>query len=275
MYSIPPGAIARLVMDNGSLVSEAEVAQILESYNYQQDAADQNRWVLMDSDPSDNNAALVFGSNGEIIDVYADSDENILNLNYIAMRIGWADCEIYATNQDIEDKLLLRLVNVGIANSSGLSEARTMEPDTQSKASESVSALTVPATTATDTPVAKPLVAPKASPVEPAIEAMNEDYQLMQQLRVRLAEAEQRSEELAEDKQRLEARILQLESNRAAATPAPMCTGGERPSDDPVLVQIVEKHLLSLLDLSAVNQSDLMTALKQHGYSVDVKLVRQ
>lgn len=257
MYQIPPGAIARLVMVNGSLISEAEVAQILESYNYQQDgSSDPNRWVLMDTGPVDSNAALVFGSEGQIIDVYSDSDENILNLNYIAMRIGWSDCEIYATNQDVEDKLLLRLVNVGIANPSTAS--RSVEPEAPSRAPEPVSAP----------------VAPAAAPVAPAIEAMNEDYQQMQQLRVRLAEAEQRNEELAEDKQRLEGRIRQLESISAAATPAPVRSSEERLNDDPALVRIVEKHLLSQLDLSAVNQSGLMTELKAHGYSVDVKLVR-
>ena len=65
MYQIPDGAIARLVMVNGSLVSEAEVAQILESYNYQQESNNPNRWVLMDG-PADGNAALVFSNEGEI-----------------------------------------------------------------------------------------------------------------------------------------------------------------------------------------------------------------
>lgn len=265
MYQIPPSAIARLVMVNGSLVSEAEVAQILESYSYQQDASDPKRWVLMDAGPADGNAALVFGSDGEIIDVYSDSDENILNLNYIAMRIGWSDCEIYATNQDVEDRLLLRLVNVGIANTSGATPPE--EPEAPSQAPEPVRAPAAPA-------VVEDTTTPNAAPAEPVIEAMNEDYQQLQQLRVRLAEAEHRNEELAEDKQRLEARVHQLESISAAATPAPVRSGVERPSDDPALVRIVEKHLLSLLDLSAVNQSGLMTELKQHGYSVDVKLVR-
>lgn len=271
MYQIPPGAIARLVMVNGSLVSEAEVAQILESYNYQQDGTDPNRWVLMDAGPADGSAALVFGSEGEIIDVYSDSDENILNLNYIAMRIGWSDCEIYATDQDVEDKLLLRLVNVGIANTPGA--ARPAESEVPSPAPEPVRTPVTPAATPAIAPVTEAPAAPIAAPAAPAIEAMNEDYQQMQQLRVRLAEAEQRNEELAEEKQRLEARIRHLESISAETTPAPARNGSERPSDDSALVRIVEKHLLSLLDLSAVNQSGLMAELKQHGYSVDVKLV--
>lgn len=267
MHQIPPGAIARLAMVNGSLVSEAEVAQILESYNYQQDGSDPNRWVLMDT--GDGSAALVFGSEGEIIDVYSDSDENILNLNYIAMRIGWFDCEIYATDRDVEDKLLLRLVNIGIANPPGA--ARPVELEAPTPAPESVRE---PATPAATLAVVETPAAPIAAPAAPAIEAMNEDYRKMQQLLVRLAEAEQRNEELTDDKQRLEERVRQLESISAAATPAPMRTGEERPGDDSALVRIVEKHLLSLLDLSAVNQSGLMGELKQHGYSVDVKLVR-
>lgn len=263
MYQIPPGAIARLVMVNGSLVSEAEVAQILESYNYQQDNTDPNRWVLMEAGPTDGNAALVFSSEGEIIDVYSDSDENILNLNYIAMRIGWSDCEIYAPDQDLEDRLLLRLVNVGIANTPGA--ARLAESDVPSPAPEPARIPVTPAST--------PAIAPVSAPAAPAIEAMIEDYQQMQQLRVQLAEAEQRNEELAEEKQRLEARIRHLESISAETTLAQTRNSSERPSDDPALVRIVEKHLLSLLDLSAVNQSGLMAELKQHGYSVDVKLV--
>lgn len=272
MYQIPTGAIARLVMVNGSLVSEAEVAQILESYSYQQDSNNPNRWVLMDG-PADGNAALVFSNEGEIIDVYSDSDENILNLNYIAMRIGWSDCEIYTINQEVEDKLLVRLVNVGIANQS--TAAGTAAPEPAPHAATPPRAPVPPVATPEVMPIAPPPAVPTAAPAASSeIESMNEDYLLLQQLRVKLAEAEQRSEELAEDKHRLEARVRQLESISAATTAAPARIGEERPNDDSGLVRIVEKHLLSLLDLSAVDKSGLMTELKQHGYRVDVKLVR-
>lgn len=272
MYQIPTGAIARLVMVSGSIVSEAEVAQILESYNYQQDSNDPNRWVLMDAGMVDGNAALVFSNEGEIIDVYSESDENILNLNYIAMRIGWADCEIYTINQDVEDKLLVRLVNVGIANQS--SPNGVVEPEPTPRAATPASAPASPIELAETVP-AKPPAAPTSTPAEAsAIDSMNEDYQQLQQLRVKLAEAEQRNEELAEDKGRLEARVRQLESICAAPTAAPARVSEERHDDDSGLVRIVEKHLLSLLDLSAVNQSGLMAELKEHGYRVDVKLAR-
>lgn len=269
MYQIPAGAIARLVMVNGSLVSEAEVAQILESYNYQQDGGDPNRWLLMDAGPADGGAALVFGSEGEIIDVYSDSDENILNLNYIAMRIGWSDCEIYATDQGVQDKLLLRLVNVGIANTPAAVHPSELEVP---------SAVPAPAHTPAATAAIAPVVEAPAplvtAPAAPAIDAMNEDHEELQLMRVRLALAEQRNEELAEENQALSAKVRRLESIGTATTPAPPRNGEERQSDDSGLVRIVEKHLLSLLDLSAVDQSGLMAELKRHGYSVDVKLVR-
>lgn len=268
MYQIPAGAIARLVMVNGSLVSEAEVAQILESYNYQQDGGDPNRWLLMDAGPADGGAALVFGSEGEMIDVYSDSDENILNLNYIAMRIGWSDCEIYATDQGVQDKLLLRLVNVGIANTPAVQPSELEVP------SAAPAPAHTPAATAAIAPVVEAPAAPDAAAAAPAIDAMNEDHEVLQRMRVRLALAEQRNEELVEDNQRLKDKVRDLESIGTATTPAPSRNGEERQGDDSGLVRIVEKHLLSLLDLSAVDQSGLMAELKQHGYSVDVKLVR-
>ncbi len=254
MDQIPVDAIARLTMISGNLSDPAEIAQIFESYSYQQDNNRPNRWILTDT-----SAALEFSQDGKIIDVYSDSDENILNLNYIAMRIGWVECNIYTIDEEIKDNLLLRLVNIGVTTPNSTScDIKTSSPSQISK-----SAFSSGATEAED--------------VEQSSndDIQRDDHQI-KELRNKLANAERQNAKLSAENHQLRQRLQEFENIPISSKYVQSAgTSNAQLSADPVLIRIIENHLLSQLDLSAVNQSGLMKELNEHGYNVHVKLTKQ
>lgn len=252
MQKIPAGAIARLVMVSGSLLPDAEVADIIMSYGYQQDATNLGKWVLTDSVSAGSDVALILSSSGEIIDVYSDYGENILNLNYIAMRIGWSECEIYAVNEDVETKLITRLVNVGIANAVSLAS--------NDGVLESVSETAPPEVTVSGRAHVEEEMVQLIS-TQPLREAHVMDMPVLDESLVTI--------------QKLERRVQELEAELAdKSLPNVIAAINKATDGEGVLMSIIEKSLLSLLDLSESDKSGILSQLKTAGYEVKVSLSR-
>jgi hypothetical protein len=126
MNQIPTDATVRLIMANGSLKNQDEIIAVLESYQYQQDDNDPNRWVLKEGYPAE--TALVFDDDEKIIDVYSDFDEYLVHLNMIVKSIGWLSCEIHARDQDTENKLFEHFNNLDIVTVKTLKPNHVEEP---------------------------------------------------------------------------------------------------------------------------------------------------
>lgn len=247
-------AVARLVMKSGNAVSPAEIAQILTSYDYTQNNADPERWDLKWTSEVDADAYIRVHAGGEIIDLYTESPENMLNVNYIAMRLGWHDCEMHATNAKVMQMLEVRLQSVNVVNQPGTDKGQA---------------------NAVQLPVAKPVAAtPAAMPAEVPADAhqvaessLNEEFRTIQDLTIRLGESEAKNAELEEANHVLLRKLKALEATAPAA-------GHNVAHGDSMgrLLPIIEKHLLSMLDLSSLNESPIVKDLEAAGLKVSVKL---
>lgn len=286
MHQIPDGAVARLAMVNGNLVSIAEIAQILESYDYQQDFMNPDRWNLRSDNPNDAESALHVLQDGEVIDVYSESPENMLNVNYIAMRFGWSDCELHSSSSQIEHMLMSRLANLNVVNAAAHAPADEAALPSAFDIPLDNSAL----------PEALPLDSfevpafdanalaefPSALDTElPVSEALQEDFAQIQQLTLQLSEAEQRAALLEEERnnahrqvQALQQQVQSLQQAAVSAAPPANHVSALGNNGDSKLLAVIEKHLGSLLDLSSVTDSALAKELKDLGFGVQVKLVQ-
>lgn len=279
---IPDGAIARLVMVNGNLVSLAEIAQVLETYDYEQDLLNSDRWNLQTDNQTDADAALHVLQDGEIIDVYSESPENMLNVNYIAMRIGWADCELHAINPNIEHMLLGRLANMNVIQSGTETGTSTLPPPF-----EMPNDVDLPADfTIDDIPDMQSLdsLSSLDTSVDDPIEGLDDDeFAQIQHLTLKLSESEQRVAQLEEECMQSQEQIRLLQQTVKSLEVAGSTTQPPPPShtppagttsDDSALLPLIERHLGTLLDLTTVTGSALAKDLLSLGYAVQVKLVK-
>lgn len=288
MHQIPDGAVARLAMVNGNLVSIAEVAQILESYDYQQDFMNPDRWNLRSDNPNDAEAALHVLQDGEVIDVYSESPENMLNVNYIAMRFGWSDCELHSSTPQIEQMLMSRLANLNVVNAAA--HAPADEPALPATYDVTLDNAALPETLPIDSFEVPGFDANALSELPalgselPVSEALQDDFAQIQQLTLQLSDAEQRAAQFEEERdsaqRQVQALQQQVHSLQQAAVALPTATPPASHdtvldhSTDSKLLAVIEKHLGSLLDLSSVTDSVLAQELKGLGYGVQIKLVQ-
>lgn len=289
MHQISDGAVARLVMVNGNLVSIAEIAQILESYEYQQDFMNPDRWNLRSNNPSDAEAALHVLQDGEVIDVYSESPENMLNVNYIAMRFGWSDCELHSLTPQIEQMLMSRLANLHVVNAVAHNPADV--PALPANFDVTLNNQALPETLPIDSFEVRGFDASALAELPDALgsglpvsEALQEDFAQIQHLTLQLSDAEQRAAQFEEERdsaqrevQALKQQVHHLQQATVAlprANPAGNHDAALGHGTDSKLLVVIEKHLGSLLDLSSVTDSVLAKELNALGYAVQVKLVQ-
>lgn len=283
---IPEGAVvARLVMVNGNLVSLAEIASILESYNYEEDPLNPERWNLRWEDPVDEDAALHILQEGEVIDVYSESPENMLNVNHIATRCGWADCELYSSNPTIEQMLMSRTASLNVV--------KCLTGDNPGLSNDVLAEVALPEPLPLDVLPEDEETLPTQDAFEhfdPALPMNSEglDAQLIQiqQLTLQLNDAEMRAAQFEDERDTAQQELASLRDEIAAlrsargacaadngvvAAPATPC--GDKRSERNLL-RVLEKHLSSMLDLSSVTDSDIAKDLLALGYNIQVQLVK-
>ncbi|MFC6523215.1 hypothetical protein ACFQAT_29055 [Undibacterium arcticum] len=110
MRTLEHNSVAKLVMVTGNVVSDAEVSDILSSYQYIEDGMTALRF----NSENDDDAAFEISADLEVIDIFGNSKDHLNNINYILQKLGWIDCELYSESSEIEHMLLGRLVNINI-----------------------------------------------------------------------------------------------------------------------------------------------------------------
>lgn len=276
MSQIPEGAVARLTMVNGNLGSLAQIASILESFNYEEDELNPERWNLRWEHPADADAALHILQEGEAIDVYSESPENMLNVNHIATRFGWVDCEIYSINPTIEQMLMSRTANLNVVRCITGDEPESLPLDAYSGEEEQ--------------PTMEEL--PFDNLLHEDAGDINGQLLQVQQLTLQLNDAELRAAQLEDERNAARQQLASLEHEisvlRKAGSSAPMPPPPQGESgrsagsaitapldaDHGSLLGVLERHLSSIIDLSSATESPLAKDLLNHGYNMQVRLVK-
>lgn len=271
METLENTAVARLIMVSGNLVSGAEYSDILASYGYVEDGLTPNRYDHQVED----GCAIELSVNLESIDVFGDSKDHLNNINYMIQRFGWIDCELQSQTRNVEHMLLARLVNINITKNTVTGDAFTTAElhrdmvDGASDALEFTPAARPSPTVAAAFPVLEN--DPGHSAEDEALEALEGDFQRIQELTLELAGAREENDRLSqlngEANRRIETlqRAAQVGQVASQGTPAsPINTG---------LLLFVEKHLMSMLDVKGVFGPELLADLRSSGYALQVKLV--
>lgn len=281
MSNLPQFAAAQLVMLNGSLCSVAELAIYLEQYGYQEDPPDSNRWVFVGEDPQHAQCSLEVGNEGELFTIYGEAAEHFTNLNYLMQKAGWVECSVLSRSQDVEAKLLARLVSVDVKTASTDMPASSLR------------------VSANEPAPAEPMVAERAPVEQPGSERpadavsseplgdLHESHHRIEQLTIRCNTAEERYSELessnsslVEENEALRRRLKLIESAHpnGSATLTTGASPAERGSDGSVeavgLVEAIEKHLSALIDLPASSGTPFLADLRNLGYEPRLRLVR-
>lgn len=281
MQILPLNASARLLMRNGSPCSIAEFVIFAEQCGYEQDAEVVNRFVLNDGSAEPGSCAIELdnlSSPPEAITVFGLGNDHFSNLNYVMQKAGWSSCSVTSADEDINVKLLSRLVSVEvidpqIGNAPAL-PASSLQAPVDQPAGGNVRAFPAPAH---ESDGRNAVQAP-----QPSGETQHEGD---------LLAAHERISGLVVECNRLEERVATLEGDnnalatennalrerlQAAANPVratPIASADSAPSAPDALLRIIEKFLLPKLDLSSNSGTAVLAELESAGYAVQLRLV--
>lgn len=258
-FNLPAGATARLEMTAGSLVSPAELAEEMAKYQYVRDAKDASRWNFQSEAEADAGANLRLVNDGEAIEIHTWSPENMMNVNYIAMRIGWSECRMIALNHQAHQMLSMRMYSVQVT------EEHLIEGSLDTAASPAPEPVHEKPANIPEARAAAPAAAPPSQPEAPAVA----DLEAVQTLTVRANQAEAQVAELESENAALREQVASLKAAPATTRSAP---SGNVPADTRLLA-FIEKHLLEQVDLKIVHDSQLGQDLRAIGYTLQCKLV--
>jgi hypothetical protein len=281
MQTLPLNASARLLMRNGSPCSIAEFVIFAEQCGYEQDVEVVNRFVLNDGSAEPGSCAIELdnlSSPPEAITVFGLANDHFSNLNYLMQKAGWSSCSVTSVDEDINVKLLSRLVSVEvldpqIGNAPAL-PASSLQAPVDQLAGGNVRAFPAPAHESEGHSEVQAL--------QPLGETQHEGD---------LLAAHERISGLVVECNRLEERVATLEGDnnalatenaalrerlQAAANPVRATStvpADSAPSAPDALLRIIEKFLLPKLDLSSDSGTAVLSELESAGYAVQLRLV--
>ncbi|CAG2138202.1 hypothetical protein LMG19282_01461 [Cupriavidus campinensis] len=247
---------ATLRMLSGNLCSLAELSIYLEQYGYVEDTAN-HCWVIADDSAELVGCALQVVTEGEEFLVYGDAPEHFANLNYVIHKAGWSSCKVACESPEVEARLLARLVNVdvdsAIANSLPASTLRANAPGVS---------------------LDHYMNAPGVGAVAAVENALSDDGQRIQELTIRYNTLEERASELESANASLQQENSRLRAQQAAGNHPPSTVDAAHTNvNGTALLNAIEGHLGSLIDMSATTGSTLLADLRKLGFGVRLKLV--
>lgn len=290
MNLLPENASAQLVMLNGNLCSLAEMALILEQFDYVENPTEPGLWKLPSDDAKADECLLRVSNDGDTFTLYGEASEHFAAVNYVVQKAGWSECSVMSRDDTIEAKLVARLVSVGVLSSSQAMPASTLR--TSAAPPEAVSRAE---------PVSRGAVGAAQEPAEHALErdqvsgtgamgALEEAHERIESLTIQKNALEERCETLESENRRLfsENGSLRTELVERSAQSANAFTRAESDvnrSREPIgtqsgdtiadaLIVAIERHVSTGLDLSGINGNQLVKDLKGLGFEFRVRLVR-
>lgn len=291
------GAVARLIMESGSVVSDAEIADVLSSYGYIEDGLTPNRY----DHQVEEGCGIELSADFETVDVFGESKDHLNNINYMLQRFGWIDCKLLSVSRDVEHVLLARLVNVsittneivqdlsGVATPAGSGRTASAPEEQDERVIEytpPARAEHAPALRNDDIPLPiLPEVGNTGSvdldddaPEAMAIAALERDHARIQELTIENETMRQDRDRLEDENATVRQQLAQVEQQLAAARSAAARSAGNAAStdgpDDSGLRRFVEKYVANLANINASLDPALVDDLRSIGYGVEVKLVR-
>lgn len=270
METLESNAVARLVMVSGSLVSDAEISDVLGSYGYVEDGLTPNRYDHQVED----GCGIELSPTFETIEIFGESKDHLNNINYMLQRFGWIDCELYSQSRDVEHMLLGRLVNINITKNvvedgafplaGGL---ELVDLGKESFADEvAVTSMAAPASF----PVLESEPPRDTDPENEALQMLEGDFHRIQELTLELGRTREELDIMSEQYNRAMARIQELQrKGSSASVPASDISH----TSNSGLFSFVEKYLISMIDLESKLGSTVVEDLRQSGYQIQLKLV--
>jgi len=286
--SLPLTATARLIMDGGNPCSIAELAIFLEQFDYVQDPQDDHRFVLRDDDGQGvaeqcSIAIADLSVPVELIDVYGQAVTHFGNLNYLMQRAGWESCKVLCRDADVSAKLLARLVSVDVTSTDEVLPASSLEPNPatptpryQVQQVSSHAGGAVSGSTGADVQLDYPPALPDTYGADPGEEELGQLQKvraltiqvngLQEQLEVAQSEANQY-------RQQYESLLANVERTTTPGDAVKLGVGHVGPSGAQPLMGIVDKYLLSNVDLHSADRTGLLEDLRDAGYGVALRLI--
>jgi hypothetical protein len=279
MVLLPENSTAQLVMLNGNLCSLAELALILEQFDYEEDQTEPGLWRLIADDVKGSECLLRVSNNGDTFTLYGDAPDHFAAVNYVVQKAGWAECSVMSCDDSVEAKLLARLVSVTV---SGSTQAAMPASTLRLSAAPVVPAEPVSRGAAAPNTVAERGHTPEATPNADPIGGLDEAHERIESLTIQKNTLEERCEVLESENgrlrrdntelgQRLATRPMQ---SREPLTPAVHDDGHVADTDANALIAAIERHVSTSLDLSTINGNQLVQDLKGLGFEFRVRLVR-
>lgn len=292
MNLLPDNASAQLVMLNGNLCSLAEMALILEQFDYVENTTEPGLWKLTSDDAKADECLLRVSNDGDTITLYGEASEHFAAVNYVVQKAGWSECSVMSRDDTVEAKLLARLVSVGVSSTS---QAQTMPASTLRTSSAPAEAV------ARAEPVGRGAVVSASEPSEhaftheqargtDAMGALEEAHERIESLTIQKNALEERCETLESENRRLSSENGSLRSElvQRSAQSANEVTQAKpdvtrarepvaTPSGDSIadaLIVAIERHVSTSLDLSGIDGNQLVKDLRGLGFEFRVRLVR-
>lgn len=262
LQTLEKNAVAKLVMVQGNLVSDAEVTDILSTYQYVEDGLTPLRFNYQHEDSS----IIEISHDLEVIDLFGSSKEHLNNINYILQKIGWIDCELFCESRDIEHMLLGRLVNINITKNEVVGDLATGSDFTIEQEMADVDANTFSSDDLLQ--MEQPTSSREADEV---LHAVNSEFIRTQELTVQLSQAQEDIERVTGLYEAALKRNRDLEALQERNARMPTSALGV---DISGLLSFVEKHLNSMMISSQTLDAELIADLRRLGYDVQLKLVR-
>jgi hypothetical protein len=287
-------AVARLIMESGSVVSDAEIADVLSSYGYIEDGLTPNRY----DHQVEEGCGVELSADFETVDVFGESKDHLNNINYMLQRFGWIDCKLLSVSRDIEHVLLARLVNVSITTNEIVADLSGAAPSAvnshPSSGPEEPDELVIeytPPTRAEQEPAARIDDVPQPfipevrnagsvdidgdAPEAIAIAALERDHLRIQELTIENEAMRQDRDRLEDENTVIRRQLAQAEQQLIVARSAEAHGAGTAvDAGDSGLRRFVEKYVVNLASINASLDPALVEDLSSIGYGVEVKLVR-
>ncbi|NTB05943.1 hypothetical protein [Agrobacterium tumefaciens] len=273
--TLPEGATARLTMLGGSPCSIAEFVLYAEQCEYHEDPNRGTRFVMAGTAQGVAPCAIELdhlSGTVEALTVYGQEMDHFSNLNYLMQKAGWTACSVTTVNDDLNARLLARLVNVEVSDSSSVAS--------------------LPASTAlAPAAVVHPFPAPhgearEESPTAPQAAGAQEDlvdavetHQHTNELLIERNALDERCEMLLAENTELRSTVETLKAELSAATTALQSRGAVETSaaslhpSSPALLQIIDKYLLSRMQIGERLATEVVDDLRAAGFDVRLSIV--
>lgn len=269
--TLPEGATARLTMLGGSPCSIAEFVLYAEQCEYHEDPNHGTRFVMAGMPACAIELDHLSGA-VEALTIYGQEMDHFSNLNYLMQKACWTSCSVTTVNDDLNARLLARLVNVEVCDSSSVA---SLPASTALAPAAVVHPFPAPHGESRNESPSIPTASGAQEHLADAVEA----HQNTNNLLIERNALDERCEMLQAENTMLRAQVETLKAELQAATSALQSHAAAVPTPahagppSTTLLQIIDKHLLRRMQFGEPSATEVVDDLRAAGFDVRLSIV--